>query len=672
MGKTKAIDDALKQFTDNTAVLKDNPKIQSFAEEIRNIETALENKHLIVKEYIKLHREAEKRPNNFIGRMAREMRNIAAKQEVFRIAAEMSQDDKEKAELLKQIEELNSSPAMAAYENYIKGLKYLAGMTNEVEPEVKNLFENELRVPIQLDKSAYDKFRKGGKQVYESNDEKKNRLTHEYSNATAQTKARELFSKQGVVFKAAERQFIGDYVEREGRNTKPPFIDRITPTAFCVGKMLQMGHRLEDIMDPRKLLEEKQAVGNAYINLRETNNGAQYSRELYDGAKALIKEFHEYVKNHKDELKTEQDLAMHANTLGTLSIMCFDLFQEMTRCNNYIKATFKSDENMKALGADMLVLGQELLKYQCGAGTATNQPIPHEIDNFVPQFLAVIIQRQMYTKAFLNELQKDNPDIESVLLSSEQTTSVQTQILISEDVQALFDKYGMGLDFKNINSEDIKKLSSMMSMEYLEKNNVHYHIPKNPTHVTELPKYNERLPKNFKTGDNIPAIVTRNDKQIVKTNLPAKMDSFFRRMENKDIRGNVKDNSIEFNAMMESYDDAVRKFSGGEVSNAVSLEELRKMKDAAAAYITAKRVQKGYNSGNLPDRTVDAKMLGQESGSSIFTSRGKERYEFALKLLVNINNLEKDLTEIENAKKPGDIPENSMTEAENDGMDRGL
>ena len=95
------------------------------------------------------------------------------------------------------------------------------------------------------------------------------------------------------------------------------------------------------------------------------------------------------------------------------------------------------------------------------------------------------------------------------------------------------------------------------------------------------------------------------------------------------------------------------------------LDELKKLKEAAAEYINAKRAQKGYDSKNVPDATIDAQMLGKEKGgASIFTSRGKDRYEFALNLIERATTLENRLNEYEK-QNPSVEKEKVETEIQN-------
>ena len=94
-------------------------------------------------------------------------------------------------------------------------------------------------------------------------------------------------------------------------------------------------------------------------------------------------------------------------------------------------------------------------------------------------------------------------------------------------------------------------------------------------------------------------------------------------------------------------------------------EWLKKLKEAAEEYIRAKRAQKGYASKTVPEATIDAQMLGKEKGgASIFTSRGKDRYEFALKLIERATILENRINEYEK-QNPSVEKEKVETEIQN-------
>jgi hypothetical protein len=187
----------------------------------------------------------------------------------------------------------------------------------------------------------------------------------------------------------------------------------------------------------------------------------------------------------------------------------------------------------------------------------------------------------------------------------------------------------------------------MQSIDFLEKNNIRYYKARQPITVKKSP---ETIGIEINAGSKVEFVASRNGKQMILTNIPASLHTVFKGIENKAIR--AKDNSPEFNQMMEMYDKTLLKLDDKK-PNAQNLSELMKVKEAAEAYILAKRKQKGYTSTKMPDSTVDNQMLGksEEKGPSIFTVRGKDRYDFALKLVKNIVNLEKEYDSIEKQKE---------------------
>ena len=143
--KKAALDKALMKYAENKDVLKDNENLKGFVAELKEIKKMVAKKDPLVREFINLHREAETKKYTIVGRLVTEMKQIAAKQEILRMAAELCEKEEEKQSLIKQSEALNNHPAMVGYGKYIKGLKYLAGMDKELDPDVKAFFRNELR-----------------------------------------------------------------------------------------------------------------------------------------------------------------------------------------------------------------------------------------------------------------------------------------------------------------------------------------------------------------------------------------------------------------------------------------------------------------------------------------------------------------------------------------------
>lgn len=89
----------------------------------------------------------------------------------------------------------------------------------------------------------------------------------------------------------------------------------------------------------------------------------------------------------------------------------------------------------------------------------------------------------------------------------------------------------------------------------------------------------------------------------------------------------------------------------------------------AGAYILAKREQKGYTSKSIPDKEVDKKTLGLiKGGKSIFTSRGKERYAFAERLIGHAMNLENAIKESQKSKEQKEAQKTKMKDVQNKEM----
>ena len=123
-------------------------------------------------------------------------------------------------------------------------------------------------------------------------------------------------------------------------------------------------------------------------------------------------------------------------------------------------------------------------------------------------------------------------------------------------------------------------------------------------------------------------------------------------------------NTEEFNKMMDEYDKALGNI-GYEKTDAHNLDELKELKKAAIAYLNAKRAQKGHNTDKPLNFKVDMQMLGREKGGkSIFTSKGKDKYEFALEIVTNIENLENAYGKNEMQKQSAEI-----TQSENGDME---
>ena len=657
--RQQALEDAMKQLSDNSGLLKNNENVQKFIKERMEIEDTLKKKTPLVKEYLALFKDAEKRPYTNIGRMAKEMKNIAAKQEILKIAVELCTNEDAKKELIEQRNKLQQSPAIVSYEKYMQGLKYLAGMTNEVQPEVERFFKEDMRIPLLKEDYEYEQYRTG---VEEPAITEEDKLEKVYQKAIAPAKAREFFSRQSIMTKAIEIQFLGtDYIDNPNTFSAYPFTDRNTPAAFCVGKLLQMGYSLDEVLDPRALQDVKKEVGAFYKEIRDNNNVALYTEEMYKNSEASIKAFKEYVKKHKDELKTEHDLVQHMSKLGTLGFLCYDNLQELPKGANKVQQlglsfTFKTQKEI----SDMV---EEMGKYICATGNGYGVKIEYTLDRVGALSVAAVTDRMLYSNKFLEEIQKDEPDYDSFLMTGADRGPVINQINTLSEFQEIFGKED-SVNMETIDEESIIKIASMHEMKFIKDNKITYDRSRAPMTVTKTPEFTVGLKDDLKKGDVINCAVSRNGKQITPTNLPVRIENRFRSWETKNFRGKEKDNSAEFNNLLRTYDETNRKVVDSKLSNKEYLGELAKLKEAAMQYINAKRAQKGYGPATkVPDK-IDKQMRGVEKGKSIFTKKGRERYEFALKAIMQIDKMEAAIQEYEK-KNPTVEKEKVETEIQN-------
>ena len=173
------LEDAKNQLANNKGILIDSPIIQKFVKRRKEIDGIAAKKNPLVKEYIDIHKEAEKNQNTTIVRMTRAMKNIAAQHMIYSAAMEMSADEEEKQYFQHLMDELENHPAVAAYEKYVEGLRYLSGEINEVSPEVEKFFQNELAVPLQEHDSLYEKYRVGVEEYLKQDTERLKNLEAE-------------------------------------------------------------------------------------------------------------------------------------------------------------------------------------------------------------------------------------------------------------------------------------------------------------------------------------------------------------------------------------------------------------------------------------------------------------------------------------------------------------
>ena len=652
----QALRQAFDKMKNSEGILKNNAKILAFAAQRKAIDKELEKRDPLVKEYINIFKEMETRKDSRIGRMVNEMKNIAAQQEMYKMAAGFCKNDADKQVLLDEVKDLDNHPAMIAYGKYVKGLEYFAGMEEQLDQEVSDFYESKLGVVINDEKEL-----KNWRTIEVTPPKTEHdKLNQQFRKLMAPAKAREIFTKQTIeTFNEICEQFIGK--QARSLTMKGIFNGRMSVAAFCVGQMLLEGHPLEKILDENELQDEKKIIGADYMKHREAQDNEWYANEMYKGAEAMIGALKDYAIKHKETIKTDKDLVFHADKLGMLSMLCYDTQQELNRVKAFGSKEFKSrqefDEMEEKVGA-----------FYFGAGTGTHLQLPYKIDGFTPEETMYEMNRQLYIKTFLDELKKDEPDLDSILTTFDQFSVVDQQFGIFEEFLTVFspedkdepNSTDRKIDIDEMDSKKVKMLASMVSVDFFEKNDIKMHNTKIPVTLTGKPAFN--VDTSYKTGKKTDRVITCGGKQLIETDMPY---LYFNDLEKKGLRGNAKDNSDEFNNLVNGHDETIKILNSSASTNKDCLNELKKLKEAAEEYIRAKRAQKGYASKTVPEATIDAQMLGKEKGGpSIFTSRGKDRYEFALKLIERATALENKLNEFEK-QNPSVEKEKVETEIQN-------
>ena len=387
-------------------------------------------------------------------------------------------------------------------------------------------------------------------------------------------------------------------------------------------------------MNPKAYLAEKKVYGAEYMEHRQKDDKGWYAEEMYKSADGIMKGIEAYCIKHKDTLKTGKDLTLHGDNLALAGLMCWDMFQELPKCKSYAVSTPEQK---------FIERHEKASKYSFAMGVGSAYRIEYDLlkkSDMDKGIATEEMRRQIYIKMLIDEIQKDKPDVESILSSVEQQADIMEQLGFIPEVKKLFDENEQ-IDLDNLTVEDMKTLGTMMSTEFLENNNIMVATLKNPVKAVDPPE-----DSMYTEGQKMDRVVLCHDKQVIKTDIPVKMDSFIKSMEPKGIRGKSKDNSDQFNQLLTAYDDTINKFKERPI-NEKSIQEMKDLKAAAEAYVAAKRAQKGYEAKGTLDENIDAKMLGKESGASIFTTRGKDRYEFAINILTQVQELEEKFGPIE-------------------------
>ena len=306
---------------------------------------------------------------------------------------------------------------------------------------------------------------------------------------------------------------------------------------------------------------------------------------------------------------------------------------------------------------------EEMGKYVCAIGNGYGVKIDYDLEMVSALSVAAVTDRLLYSNKFLEEIQKDEPDYDSFLMTGNDRGPVISQINTLPEFQEVFGDED-SVDMDTIDEERVIKIASMYETKFFKDNKITYERSRIPVTVTKTPEFTVGLKEDLKKGAVINFVVSRNGKQITPTNLPVRIDNRFRSWETKNFRGKEKDNSAEFNNLLRTYDETNRKVVDSKLSNKEYLGELAKLKEAAMQYINAKRAQKGYGPATkVPDK-IDNQMRGTEKGKSIFTKKGRDRYEFALKAIMQINKMEAAIQEYEK-KNPSVEKEKVETEIQN-------
>lgn len=131
-------------------------------------------------------------------------------------------------------------------------------------------------------------------------------------------------------------------------------------------------------------------------------------------------------------------------------------------------------------------------------------------------------------------------------------------------------------------------------------------------------------------------------------------ESFGKLINSKKFWGKPGNNSIEFNTYSDNCRILLEKMKNAEetmtpVSIAECRELLKNIEESAMTYVRAKRVQKGYDTREIPDFDVDKRMLGNsdKGGPMIMTTKGRERYDFAITTLLATGQMKLSLDSLE-------------------------
>ena len=382
------------------------------------------------------------------------------------------------------------------------------------------------------------------------------------------------------------------------------------------------------------------------------------------GSEALMDATIKYMEEHKDELKNEEDIALHGNRLGLLVHYCYDMSQEIQNCiggkerRPFAEKTGKSHEYM-----DHLV--DRLNKY----GSLNNwisSKVPENLNYIEKDKVSNIVVNQIQVKHLLEMIEKGEPNMESQFLDFQQSYDLKVQMFEMPEIK---DNMRLGATHTK---DSIKIFGNIMNGKFIREKQLDYVIPEYTMSAKEEMLDENEIP-NISKGQQLSSVLMSGEEQVVATDVPLKnkMGQLLGELESKreGFRGKSKDNSNEFNNLLKTFDEIVSNLNQKDITDEKRLENLAQIKKIAGAYILAKREQKGYTSKSIPDKEVDKKMLGLiKGGKSIFTTRGKERYAFAERLIGHAMNLENAIKESQMSKEQKEAQKTKMKDVQNKEM----
>lgn len=628
---------------------------------LRNeMDAASKDKIPWLREYYKLYTKQEKKPNLAIGVMAREKDKILIKQGILNKAASLCDDLEVKEALLKESEALNNHKAIKDYEKFNKGLQFILGKGDALEKDVKSFFKEELGSRIVDDKTFVADRKRSFQEVAKTEDSLEVQLMEE----VAVVKARQTYSHEGTEYQdALMNQFLGDWPESQ-RPEQTEYRDRMAPGVMCMVYMLEKGFKAEDILDPNKLRDEKKEVGKIYRKNRESNNLNWLADRMTKGSEALMDATIKYMEDHKDELKNEEDIAFSGNRLGLLIHYCYDMAQEVQKA---IGGDIKRDFAEKTgKSRDYMNYTVDRLNKYGSLNDWISSVVPLNTGYVEKSKMGAFMANRIRITHLLDMIANGEPDKESQLLDFEQAHDLRVQLSNIAEIKDT-------MQMESIKTKETIKLAGhIMNGNFIKEKQLDYVLPEYTMSAKE-----EILDENgipiVSEGQKMSALLLRGEKQEITTNLPIKnkMGAFLGELESKreGFRGKNKDNSEEFNELLKTFDEIVGNLNQKDITDEKRLENLAQIKKIAGAYILAKREQKGYTSKSIPDKEVDKKMLGLiKGGKSIFTSRGKERYAFAERLIGHAMNLENAIKESQMSKEQKEAQKAKMKDVQNKEM----